>query len=62
MDIVTTRDLKNVIRNAEGRTEEIRQIVHDSVSRNPLSMFIVPSIIRYLTAEMQRSLATQVIA
>lgn len=60
MNIRTPKDLNNLIRDKKGLTEEIRLVVQDAVTQHPVSMFTVPAVIRYLNAEMQRSLATQV--
>lgn len=60
MNIKTPRDLQSIIKAKNGATDEIRAVVQDSVSQHPVSMFTVPAVIRYLNADMQRSLATQV--
>lgn len=62
MEIRNARDLKDLIRNEQGKTDNIKLIVQNSVMKNPVSMFTIPTLIRYLSADMQRSLATQVMS
>jgi len=60
--IRTSQDLNTLIRGKNGRTDEIKAIVQEAVTENPVSMFIVPWVVRYLTAEIQRSSALRVMA
>lgn len=59
--IKNTSDLNKVIRESKGNSAVITDYVRRAVDKSPISMFVVPTTLRYLTAEGQRSGARTVI-
>jgi hypothetical protein len=61
IELKKPRDLNDLIRKHNWNTEAIREIVQNAVANNPISLFTVPTVVRYLTADMQRNWALQII-
>ncbi len=61
LEIKKTKDLTDLIRQHNWNTEKIKEIVQVAVAGYPNSIFTVPAVVRYLTAEMQKNSALSVI-